>query len=75
MGEVERVNTGMRLTKASLKKIDDAAARLDRSRVAVVEMLAYLYADKLTKDTMIPAGAVPPDTRAPKRERPAKGKK
>jgi hypothetical protein len=72
MGEVERVNTGMRLTRAALKKIDDAADRLSRSRAAVVEMLANLHADKLSADTMIPAGAVPPDTRSPKQSRPRK---
>jgi hypothetical protein len=74
MGEVERVNTGMRLTKAALERIDKAADRLSRSRASIVEILAYLHADSLTADTMIPAGAVPPDTRAPKRQLKAKGK-
>lgn len=73
MGDGERLNTGMRLTTTALAKIDRAAERLGRSRAAVVEILAYLHADKLGPDTMIPAAAVPPDTRArpgrPKKER------
>jgi hypothetical protein len=73
MAAGERVNTGMRLTEAALERIDAAAARLKRSRAFVVEVLAYLHADKLGPDTMIPASAMPPDTRAPKRGRP-KGK-
>lgn len=81
MGEVERINTGMRLTSTALARIDAAADRLGRSRAFVVEVLAYLHADSLTPDTMIPAGAVPTDTRAPrraagkpKRARPGKAK-
>lgn len=66
MGEVERVNTGMRLTAAALDKIDQAADRLGRSRAAVVEILAYLHADGLKADTMIPAGAIPTDARSPR---------
>jgi hypothetical protein len=69
MGNVERINTGMRLTAAALARIDAAAERLGRSRAFVVEVLAYLHANSLTADTMIPAGAIPPESRAPKKKR------
>jgi hypothetical protein len=59
----ERKNTGMRLTTTALAKIDAAAERLGRSRAAVVEILATLYADNLDGSTMIPAAAVPGDSR------------
>jgi len=74
MGEVVRINTGMRLTKVALHKIDSAADRLSRSRAAIVEILAYLYADQLSGDTMVPAAAVPPDSRSPKRRPGGKAK-
>lgn len=63
----ERIGTGMRLSQAALSKIDQAADRLGRSRAAIVEFLAYLYADQLTLDTMVPAAAIPTDSRARKR--------
>jgi hypothetical protein len=75
MGDVERINTGMRLTQATLARIDAAAARLGRSRAFVVEVLAYLHANGLAPDTLIPAGAVPADSRAPKQKRPRKPKR
>jgi hypothetical protein len=74
MAATERINTGMRLTPTALARIDAAAARLGRSRAFVVEVLAYLHADDLSPDTMIPAGAIPPDSRAPKKRRTGKAK-
>ncbi len=68
MPDGDRINTGMRLTTAALKRIDAAARRLGRSRAFVVEVLSYLHAADLTPDTMIPAAAMPPDTRARRSE-------
>jgi hypothetical protein len=70
MADTERINTGMRLTGSTVARIDAAAKRMGRSRAFVVEVLAYLHAASLGPDTMIPAAAMPPDTRS--RGRPKK---
>jgi hypothetical protein len=68
-----RINTGMRLLQSSLTKIDAAGERLGRSRAAIVDILVYLHADQLSPETMVPASAIPPDSRArrtaPKRKK------
>ena len=65
MAEMERINTGMRLTRTALDRLDRAAARLGRSRAWVVEVISR-HADDLTTDTLVPASALPPDGRGKK---------
>jgi predicted DNA-binding protein len=65
MADTDRKNTGMRLTRTALGRIDRAAARLGRSRAWVVEVIS-VHADDLTTETLVPAGVLPPDGRGKK---------
>lgn len=69
MSKQTREATGLRLTPGALAKLDGAADRLGRSRASIVEILALMYADRLQADTMIPASALPGDSRAKKTSR------
>lgn len=42
-----RVNVGMRLTRHTLRLLDQAGERIGRSRGAVLEILSLLYADTI----------------------------
>lgn len=64
-----RTATGLRLTNAALAKIDSAGERLGRSRAAIVEILAMMHADKLDEHSMIPASALPADSRLSRKKR------
>ena len=75
MGEVKRVNTGMRLLETTVAALDEAGKRMGgKSRAFVVEVLAALYAGQLDERTQVPVGMVPADTRATRTPR-GRGKK
>ena len=69
-GDAARVNTGMRLLPATVAALDEAAARLGKSRAFVVEVLTALHAASLTPETAIPLGLLPPDSRARRSPKP-----
>jgi hypothetical protein len=59
----KRVNIGVRLMPHTIAAMDAAAERLGKSRAFVIEVMTALIADSLTRETSVPLGMVPADSR------------